>query len=57
VGGKVKGSELEDNDFIGTGDALIHYYLKTNPDDLTDDEWTTCYNRVVYCITKQNNVK
>jgi len=54
MGGKVKGLVLSDSDFFGTGDALIHYYLKMNPDDLTDDQWATCYNRVTYCLKKEN---
>jgi hypothetical protein len=35
--------------FIVQVNAQIRYYLKTNPDELTDDQWADYWQGLVWC--------
>jgi hypothetical protein len=43
-----------DNSSMDQAAALIHFHLKENPDNLTNEQFAIYYNRVHFCIRKEN---
>jgi hypothetical protein len=39
---------------VGVVDAYIHYYLKTDPASLSDDDWAVYFNRVKFIKELEN---
>ncbi len=40
--------DVDENDDISVGDALISFFLKRDPDTLDDDEWARAVKQVQY---------